>query len=44
MHRTRRFAIYSAANVDFSGRFDRSRPKDKWLANPRISQAAQVGA
>ena len=44
MHRTRRFAIYSAANVDFSGRFDMSRPKDAWLYDPRILQAAQVGA
>lgn len=44
MHRARRFAIYSAANVDFSGRFDMPRPPDKWLTDPRIPARAQVGA
>ena len=44
MHRQRRFAIYSAANVDFSGRFDMPRPTDKWLTDPRIPAGAQVGA
>jgi endonuclease G len=44
MHRTRRFAIYSAANVDFSGRFDMARPPDKWLTDPRIPADSQVGA
>ena len=44
MHRARRFAIYSAANVDFSCRFDMSRPPDKWLTDPRIPACAQVGA
>jgi endonuclease G len=42
MHGTRRFAIYSAANVDFSGRFDMPRPKDKWLTDPRIPAESQV--
>jgi len=42
MHRTRRFAIYSAANVDFKGRFDMSRPKDFWRVDPRIDAANQV--
>lgn len=44
MHRTRRFAIYSAANVDFSGRRAMTRPKDVWLADPRIAETAQVTA
>ena len=42
MHRHRRFAIYSAANVDFGGRFDLKRPKDVWRMDPRIDAAAQV--
>ena len=44
MHRKRRFANYSAANVDFSGRFDMPWPPDKWLTDPRISTGAQVRA
>lgn len=44
MHRKRRFAIYSAANVDYSGRFDMLRPKDKWLTDSRIPVESQVGA
>lgn len=42
MHRTRHFAIYSAANVDFQGRFDLTRPKDVWRIDPRIDAAFQV--
>jgi endonuclease G, mitochondrial len=42
MHRVRRFAIYSAANVDFSGRFAMTRPKDVWRIDPRIDAATQV--
>ena len=42
MHRTRRFAIYSAANVDFQGRFELARPKDVWRVDPRIDAAVQV--
>jgi len=43
MHKARRFAIYSAANVDFSGRFQLTRPKDVWRFDPRIAPEAQVG-
>lgn len=42
MHRKRRFAIYSAANVDFNGRFLLKRPKDVWRLDPRIDPATQV--
>lgn len=42
MHRTRRFAIYSAANVDYRGRTPMRRPSDVWLADPRIAESAQV--
>ena len=42
MHSARHFAIYSAANVDFSGRSNMPRPKDRWLTDPRIPAAAQV--
>jgi endonuclease G len=42
MHRSRRFAIYSAANVDFNGRFAMTRPKDVWRVDPRIDAATQV--
>ena len=44
MHRTRRLAIYSAANVDFNGRYDMTRPKDVWRIDPRIDVAAQLTA
>ena len=43
MHRIRRFAIYSAANVDFKGRFELARPKDRWRFDPRIPAEMQVG-
>jgi endonuclease G len=42
MHKARRFAIYSAANVDFNGRFNLTRPKDVWRLDPRIPADAQV--
>lgn len=42
MHRVRRFAIYSAANVDFSGRSPLTRPTDVWRVDPRIAATAQV--
>lgn len=42
MHRQRRFAIYSAASIDFSGRFSIPRLKDVWRVDPRISADAQV--
>lgn len=43
MHRKRRFAIYSAANVSFAGRFMMRRPRDMWRLDPRIPAEAQVG-
>ena len=43
MHRIRRFAIYSAANVDFKGRYELARPKDRWRFDPRIPAEMQVG-
>jgi endonuclease G, mitochondrial len=42
MHAKRRFAIYSAANVSFGGRFEMSRPADVWREDPRIAQDAQI--
>jgi endonuclease G len=44
MHQTRRFAIYSAANVSFADRFAMGRPPDVWRTDPRIAAAHQVGA
>lgn len=44
MHKTRRFAIYSAANVSFANRFDMSRPPDVWRTDPRIAADHQIGA
>jgi endonuclease G, mitochondrial len=43
MHRKRRFAIYSAANVSFGDRYLMGRPADVWRIDPRIHQKAQVG-
>lgn len=43
MHRKRRFAIYSAANVSFAGRFLMGRPRDVWRLDPRIPAEAQIG-
>ena len=42
MSTSRRFAIYSAANVDFGGRFLMSRPPDVWRQDPRIKPEHQV--
>jgi endonuclease G len=42
MHKARRFAIYSAANVDFQGRFAMRRPRDVWRTDPRIAAEDQV--
>ena len=42
MHKARRFAIYSAASIDFSGRFVIPRLKDVWRVDPRISADVQV--
>jgi endonuclease G len=44
MHKTRRFAMYSAANVTFAHRFEMSRPPDVWRTDPRIKAEHQVGA
>lgn len=43
MHAKRRVAVYSAANVDFSQRYEMSRPADVWRFDPRIAQEAQLG-
>lgn len=43
MHKKRRFAIYSAANVSFAHRFEMSRPTDVWRIDPRIAADHQVG-
>ncbi|UXH79068.1 DNA/RNA non-specific endonuclease [Roseateles amylovorans] len=42
MHKTRRLALFSAANVDFSGRFAMSRPTDVWRTDPRIKLEEQL--
>ncbi len=42
VHAARRLALYSAANVDFSGRHDMSRPPDQWRVDPRIKAEAQL--
>lgn len=43
MHRERRFALYSAANVDFGQRYCKlSGRHDTWREDPRIPQAAQI--
>lgn len=42
MHKKRRLALYSAANVDFAGRFDMSRPADVWRTDPRIPLEEQL--
>src|SRR5262249_9027061 len=43
MHAPRKFAIFTAANVDGAGRFHLRRPHDVWRYDPRIPQTAQVG-
>ena len=42
LHKARRFAIYSAASIDFSGRFAIPRGKDVWRVDPRIDAGLQV--
>ena len=42
MHEERRLALYSAANVDFGGRWELSRPTDVWRTDPRIATDAQL--
>jgi endonuclease G, mitochondrial len=43
MHAKRRWAIYSAANVDFAHRFAMGRPTDVWRTDPRVKAEHQVG-
>lgn len=43
IHKERRFALYSAASVDFANRFDMGRPSDNWRIDPRISAKHQIG-
>lgn len=43
MHAKRRFAIYSAANIDYAHRFKMGRPTDVWREDPRIDLGEQVG-
>ena len=42
LHKARRFAIYSAASIDFSGRYEIPRGKDVWRVDPRIPPELQV--
>ncbi len=42
LHKARCFAIYSAASIDFSGRFVIPRGKDVWRVDPRIAADLQV--
>jgi endonuclease G, mitochondrial len=44
MHAKRRFALYTAANVDGAHRFGLKRPRDVWRFDPRIPESAQIGA
>jgi len=43
MHATRKFALYTAANVDGGNRFHLDRPADVWKFDPRIPRTAQIG-
>jgi endonuclease G, mitochondrial len=43
MHSTRKFAIYTAANLNSGGRWDLGRPTDVWRWDPRIPRDAQIG-
>jgi len=42
MHATRRFALYSAANIRFDQRFDMNRPPDVWRRDPRLLDKYQI--
>lgn len=42
MHKTRKFAIYTAANVNGSDRHELGRPHDEWRFDPRLPRSAQV--
>jgi endonuclease G len=43
MHKKRKFAIYSAANVDFARRYASLQSKRVWRYDPRISEDDQIG-
>lgn len=43
MHRKRRFALWSAANVDGGRRFKIGRSDDTWRIDPRMDPAFQIG-
>jgi endonuclease G len=43
MHKHRRFAIFSAANVNFAERYEMGRPRDAWRIDHRIEIKHQVG-
>lgn len=43
MHAKRRLGFYSAANIDFAGRFAMRRPADVWRIDPRIALEHQLG-
>jgi endonuclease G, mitochondrial len=42
MHKKRRIAIYSAANVSFGNRFEMGRPPDVWRRDPRLLAEHQL--
>jgi endonuclease G len=42
MHKDRRLAIYSAANVSFGKRFEMARSRDVWRRDPRIRPEHQL--
>jgi endonuclease G len=44
MHKKRRLAIYTAANVDGSNRHALGRPHDEWRFDPRIPRSAQIAS
>jgi endonuclease G len=44
MHKKRRIAIYSAANVSFGHRFEMGRPPDVWRRDPRLLAEHQLEA
>jgi endonuclease G len=44
MHAKRKFAIYTAANVDGGNRYRLRRQHDEWHFDPRIDRSAQIGA
>ncbi len=43
MNAERRLAFFSAANIDWGGRYELSRSADKWLWDDRIDRKHQIG-